>query len=146
MGYHLEAYYLPSHREGPQMLSSLEEVDEFIDGLLAQPEDFNLAELYLVERLNPDERFPSHQFFVGVDRKQGMGALKYNDANGGFASWAPWNADSEEPVFYNYVGTATEFPPASEIPIDHVRQAVKEFFSSGGQRPASVQWQEDTTL
>jgi hypothetical protein len=146
MGYHIEARYLPSRRGGPEMLSSPEEVDEFIDRLLAQPEEYNLASLYLVERLNPDDRFPSHQFQVGVHNAKRMGALKYVDANGGFASWAPWDAESTEPVYFNYVGTESEFPPASEIPIDHVRQAVKEFLSSGGQRPESVQWQEDTTL
>lgn len=57
------------------MLSSPEEVDEFIDRLLAHPDEYNLASLYLVERLNPDDRFPSHQFQVGVHNAQAMGAL-----------------------------------------------------------------------
>ncbi|HEX6681597.1 MAG TPA: Imm1 family immunity protein [Candidatus Limnocylindrales bacterium] len=73
--------------------------------------------------------------------------LRYHSADGEFVSFAPWDADSEELVVaYNLMGTADEFPPASEIPLDHVRHAVKEFLASGGQRPQSVQWQEDTTL
>jgi hypothetical protein len=44
-------------------------------------------------------------------------------------------------VSYFIVGNATEFPDRSEIPIDLVRRAVKEFMVSGGQRPMCVQWQ-----
>ncbi|WP_406601295.1 Imm1 family immunity protein [Micromonospora yasonensis] len=35
-----------------------------------------------------------------------------------------------------------EFPPNSEIPIDLMRRAVKEFCLSGGQRPPCVQWEK----
>jgi len=146
MGYHAEAYYLTSHGDDPEMLSSPEDVDAFIDRLLEQPIENNLAEMYLVERLQPEESFPNHQFYVGVDRERGVGALKFNDADGGFASWAPWDAEADSPSYYCLMGNETEFPAGSDVPIDFVRRAVKEFLASGGQRPTSVQWQEDTTL
>ncbi|MGC0208400.1 Imm1 family immunity protein [Streptomyces levis] len=36
----------------------------------------------------------------------------------------------------------TEFSSRSEISLPLVREAVKEFRSSGGRRPTCVQWQE----
>jgi hypothetical protein len=39
------------------------------------------------------------------------------------------------------MGNDTDFPVDSEIPIDLIRQATKEFIASGGERPTCVQWQ-----
>lgn len=46
-------------------------------------------------------------------------------------------------VAYCAIGHRREFPDHSEIPVDLVRQAVKEFLISGGQRPECVQWQAE---
>ncbi|MEU5083618.1 MULTISPECIES: Imm1 family immunity protein [Streptomyces] len=45
-------------------------------------------------------------------------------------------------VCYSIMGSATEFPSCSEIPISLVRQAVKEFLLSGGRQPTCIEWQE----
>ncbi|HEX6681598.1 MAG TPA: hypothetical protein VF062_02330 [Candidatus Limnocylindrales bacterium] len=55
MGHHVEVRYLTSHGKDPEVLSSPDEVDAFIDRLQAQ-------------RLNPDDWFPDHQFQVGWTR------------------------------------------------------------------------------
>jgi hypothetical protein len=41
------------------------------------------------------------------------------------------------------LGHVREFMPGSEIPIDLVRQAVKEFLGSGGQVPTCIEWQKE---
>ena len=53
MGFHAEASYINSHGKYPEVLASSEDVDAFVDRLLAQPGTSNLAALYLVERLRP---------------------------------------------------------------------------------------------
>ncbi|MEU8489248.1 Imm1 family immunity protein [Streptomyces sp. NPDC048641] len=50
-------------------------------------------------------------------------------------------ADGRGEASYSIMGNMTEFPERSEIPISLVRQAVKEFLSSAGKRPACAEWQ-----
>ena len=82
---------------------------------------------------------------MGVDAGRKVGALKYIDEHGGWASLAQ---DDPEPrsSFYCLVGNETEFPPGADISLDLVRQAIKEFLATGGERPGCVAWKEDTTL
>ena len=47
-----------------------------------------------------------------------------------------------EDVVYYYTGSDREFPADSELPIEVLRQAVKEFLDSGGERPNSPTWQD----
>ncbi len=44
-------------------------------------------------------------------------------------------------VVCHSTGEFTEFPGPCEIPVGLVRRAVKEFLTSGGQRPTCVRWQ-----
>jgi hypothetical protein len=45
-------------------------------------------------------------------------------------------------VIYYYLDHDHEYPRDSDISIDAIRRAVKEFLASGGKRPTCVQWQD----
>ncbi|WP_353962457.1 Imm1 family immunity protein [Streptomyces sp. NBC_01221] len=65
-------------------------------------------------------------------------AAAINHSNPGRAGHTPgpWE------VTYFVAENPTEFPATAEIPLALVRQAAKEFLSSGGRRPTCTQWQE----
>lgn len=46
-------------------------------------------------------------------------------------------------VEYMLLGHVREFMPGSEIPVERVRQAVKEFLRNGGEIPTCIEWQEE---
>jgi hypothetical protein len=140
MDYHAQAQYRPVHGDEPEILSSPEDVDALVDRLLAEDFDHTIAALYLVERPLMPAGVPDHEFLLAVDPQLQVGALMFRDASGNWASLG--SADGRTEVHYSLMGNDTAFPPYSDIPLDDVRCASKEFLASGGQRPASVRWQE----
>lgn len=134
-----EAYYRTEHADGRVVLTS-DEVDSFIDALLAGSDSENMAELHSLDRPLLPSGFPDHEFLVGVDNDLKVGVLSFMDETGNLVSLG--GAEGRGSVSYFIVGNGNEFPDRSEIPISLIRQAVKEFLTSGGQRPTCVQWQE----
>ncbi|WP_415952084.1 Imm1 family immunity protein [Streptomyces sp. KLOTTS4A1] len=84
--------------------------------------------------------FPDHELLVGVDSVRQVGVLGFMDERGNFVSHNP--SGNAGDVTYFAVGNPTDFPGRSEISIRLVRDAVKEFLSSGGARPTCVRWKE----
>ncbi|WP_217210413.1 Imm1 family immunity protein [Streptomyces sp. AC550_RSS872] len=134
-----EAYYRAEHAEERIVLTP-DDVDSFIDALLAGTDSENMAELHSLDRPLLASGFPDHEFLVGVDRELQVGVLSFMDETGNLVSLG--DGKGRGGVSYFIVGNGTEFPDRSEIPVILVRQAVKEFLNSGGQRPTCVQWQE----
>ncbi|MER6557895.1 Imm1 family immunity protein [Streptomyces sp. NPDC001027] len=135
----MQAFYRREHGDNPVLLQSATDVDALIDALIASRASENLAALHSMERPLMPAGVPDHELLVGADGDLQVGVLGFMD-DGNFVSLAPSKGRGE--VSYSIMGNATEFPDGSEIPIALVRQAVKEFLFSGGQRPACVQWQE----
>ena len=136
----VKAFYLQQHADSPVLLSTERDVDSLIDVLLEGSEWENAAELHSLDRNLLPSGFPDHEFLVGVNRERYVGVVSYMDEKN-FVSLGS-SADSGEDVSYFIAGNPTEFPLSSEIPLEHVRRAVKEFLSSGGVRPECIQWQE----
>lgn len=134
-----EAYYRAEHADERIVLTP-DDVDSFIDALLAGADSENMAELHSLDRPLLASGFPDHEFLVGVDRERQVGVLSFMDETGNLVSLG--DAKGRGSVSYFIVGNGTEFPDRSEIPVILVRQAVKEFLNSGGRRPMCVQWQE----
>ncbi|MET8824951.1 Imm1 family immunity protein [Streptomyces sp. NPDC004610] len=122
------------------MIIAPNEVDSLIDALLSGPESENMAEVHSMDRSLLASGFPDHEFLIGVDRELQVGVLGFMDKTGNLVSLA--DSEGRGRVSYFIVGEGNEFPDRSEVPIALVRQAVKEFLASGGQRPTCVQWQE----
>ncbi|WP_443049937.1 Imm1 family immunity protein [Streptomyces sp. NBC_00287] len=135
----MQAYYRNEHGDDPILLQSPSDVDALIDDLLLIDPSRNLAALHSMERPLMPAGVPDHELLVGVDGEAQVGVLAFMD-DGNWVSFDPSTSRGE--VSYFIMGNITEFPSHSEIPLPFVRQAVKEFLSSGGQRPTCTQWQE----
>jgi len=140
MQHRAEARYRREHGEEPVVLATTEDVDALIDALLTGPAYHNMAQLHSLERPLLPSGYPDHELLVGVDRDLPVGVLAFMDAeSGNLVTLA--SSEGRGDVFYSITGQATEFPDRSEIPVDLIRGAVKEFLVSGGKRPECVQWQ-----
>ncbi|MFC9675790.1 Imm1 family immunity protein [Streptomyces sp. NPDC056949] len=120
------------------VLRSPEDVDNLIDDLLASDRSENMAVLHSLQRPLMPAGVPDHELMVGADGDLQIGVLAFMD-DGNFVLLGPGSGRGE--VSYSIMGNMTEFPERSEIPIMLVRQAVKEFLSSAGKRPACIEWQ-----
>ena len=133
-----EVYYEGAHADKPLVIETGEDVDALIDVLLANPPHRNLAEVHSLERGPLPSGWPDHELLVGVDTKRGMGVLEFGDASGNHVSMG--SDEGGSPLKYCIDGNPTEFPDWAEIPVELVRQAVKEFLGSRGRRPTCVEW------
>ncbi|MFG3229570.1 Imm1 family immunity protein [Kitasatospora sp. NPDC048194] len=125
------------------IITSLDGVDAFIDDLLDGEDDYStLAEVYSQDREVTPSGFPDHQLMVCASKTLGLGLVSYMDANGNFTSVG--SPETRTKPTYHFVSNMTQFADHSEIPIVLVRQAVKEFFTSGGRRPTCLEWQPET--
>src|SRR5690349_2724687 len=106
--------------------------------------DTNVAQLIALKRPTLSAAavagFPDHEFYVCVDRFRGIGSLRFLDEDGDF--FARGSEGDHDPGVYSLMGTLMEFPEYSDVAIELVRQAGKEFLLSGGDRPTCVAWQE----
>ncbi|WP_416518551.1 Imm1 family immunity protein [Streptomyces achromogenes] len=135
----VQAYYRHDHGDKPVLLQSPGDVDALIDALLVSGPAENLACLHSLERPLMPAGFPDHELLVGANGDIQLGVLAFTDEDV-LVSFDPSAGRSE--ACYSIMGSATEFPICSEIPISLVRQAVKEFLLSGGRRPTCIEWQE----
>lgn len=137
-----EAYFRHGHGPSPVVVHTAGDIDTLIDELLAEPRSNSLADLYIRERPLNSAGFPDHELGVGVDAARGVGGLSHLGPDG---TWYTLGARSDlGEVSYSYMGNDTPFPIDSEIPLDLVRRAAKEFLTSGGRRPTCVRWQPYT--
>jgi hypothetical protein len=138
MRYRVEAHYRTEHAKEPALLYTVEDVDALIDSLLTGPVNENLAQLFSAERPLLPSGVPDHELLAGVDRSRQVGVLAFMDDG----NWVSLGKPTEqEEIAYYLARHWTGFPGNSEIPVELVRQAVKEFLVSGGQRPMCVEWQ-----
>ncbi|MCA2216319.1 Imm1 family immunity protein [Jidongwangia harbinensis] len=138
MSFTVEARYRRGHAQAPALLRSPDDVDAMIDALLAGPEDENLAQLHSLERDTLLSGSPDHELLVGVDRTLQVGILTFMDAGGNWVTVG--SPGSRDDVDYFILGHWTDLPGRSEVPLELVRRAVKEFCVVRGQRPACVRW------
>ncbi|MFF1788054.1 Imm1 family immunity protein [Kitasatospora sp. NPDC058243] len=140
MGNGAEVRYRSGHSENPPIVTTMDGLDVVVDDLLAGGDSYcTMAEVYSLDRELMPSGFPDHHFIVCVNRDLEMGLVSYADERGNVTSVGSPGTRVEP--FYHMVGHMTTFADHSEIPIPLVRQALKEFFTSGGQRPECIEWQ-----
>lgn len=133
----VKAYYKHEHDAEPLRLETAADVDQLIDGLLAEDYERSVAALYVEGRINAAGA-PDHELLVAVNNEDGdVGALRYMGGGGNYFSRGQAGGDKE--VTYYYTGSDREFPADSELPLAQIREAVKEFLDTG-ERPTTVEW------
>ncbi|MGH8793985.1 MAG: Imm1 family immunity protein [Stackebrandtia sp.] len=133
----IEAYYLPDHRDRPAPVATVDQARAIVDALTGLDDfDTSMATLYI---RRDDETATLVELAVGVDPSRGVGSLQYLAGDSRYFSKG--NPSDYEEVVYCHLGHERPFPRDSEIPLDHVKDAVADFAATGGDRPASVTWQ-----
>lgn len=135
-----EARYRREHGKEPAVLTTAGDIDALIDALRTGQAYHNMAQLHSLERPLLSSGYPDHELLVGVNRDLPVGVLAFMDGESGNLVTFDSAARRGE-ASYSITGQATEFPDRSEIPIELIRRAVKEFVFSGGKHPECVQWQ-----
>ncbi|WP_312865994.1 Imm1 family immunity protein [Saccharothrix violaceirubra] len=130
-------YCLYEHGDTPVTVSTVDEADALIG--LVRVESPSAAPVLLDVHLSGDPYAQGSDVGITVDR----GVIRYSGPEWPHGVVSAGNASTDgEPRSYFYMGHGREFPANSEVPIDVVRQAVKEFMESSGARPTCVRWQD----
>ena len=137
MSHSISAAY---RRSEPAVLATPQDVDVFLDEFLTADFATSIAMLYVRERPLNDAGYPDHELSVAVNAEDSVGGLHYSGPNySGFSKGAVSRYDE---VVYYYLDHDHEYPRDSVVSIGIIRQAVKEFLATGGERPTCVQWQD----
>ena len=144
----VEAYYRDEHGDNPIILRTAADVDALIDSLLEQTWENETAALFHRDHPVNEHGLPDHEFYVAVDAESQTGSLRYGGRwQGEGGTWLS-KGDSGKigTVLHFYMGHDNDWPADSEIPLDAVRAAVKQFLATTGQRPTTVRWQPHWTM
>jgi hypothetical protein len=141
MTYSAEAFF---QNDEPTIVTSADEIDELIDALISAGSQQSVAALAVRERPLSELGLPDHEFEIAVNVDGKVGGLRYAGRNGDESGtwYAVGSQRRPDPLMYAHVGNESLFPSDSELPIDVVRDAAREFLASGGERPSSVDWRE----
>ena len=132
----LDAYYLFEHDDNPVVVTTDDEVDALIDRV--RSESPPNAPILMDVHLSGD---PYEQGLdVGVSGNRGVVRYSGRDWPLGVCSSNEEESSDGEDRSYFYMGHWRGFPSNSEIPLDLVRAAVKEFMATNGARPECVRW------
>ncbi|MFD4905216.1 Imm1 family immunity protein [Kitasatospora purpeofusca] len=135
-----EVRYKQDQMDIPGHLESIEDVDSLIEALLSGPKNENLAQIIHLSRERVAFGWPDHELLVGVDKELNVGLMSFMDRVENYVTVGP-ESSRNAPEYY-LAGHWRSFPDQTEVSIDLVREAVKEFLASGGQRPACVAWKD----
>jgi len=141
MIYSAEAFYTATHRDGPAIIQTPEQMDALIDDLLMGDVSNSIATLYIRERPKNPAGFVDHELVLAVNAEDGVGGLSYDGPDEDDTLFSKGTISQHDEVHYFYVGNDREFPRDSLIPLEAVRQAAKQFLASGGEKPTNVEWQ-----
>jgi Immunity protein Imm1 len=136
------AYFKHGHGDNPVVLRTVEDADALVDALLNEEFDNSVAALYSNARPEMDSGYPDHELRVAIFAEANVGGIRYAGDDGASpGTWyVPGRKSQRDEVFYLYMTHDESWPRNSEVSIDDVRAAVKEFVANGGDRPASFEW------
>ncbi len=137
----VEAFY---KGDEATLLESTDDVDALIDSVLAESFETSIITLYSTARRLMESGVPDHELRVALHAEAKVGGIRYAGDDGTHeGSWyVPGQVSQREVVFYYYAGHDQGWPRDSEVSIDQVRQAVREFLTRDGARPQSFEWRD----
>jgi hypothetical protein len=129
---------------GPTLLDTHEDVDALVDAVQAEPFENSVITLYSTARPLMESGVPDHEMRIAIHAEAKVGGIRYAGDDGTHeGSWyVPGQESEREEVFYYYQGHDQGWPQDSEVSIEQVRQAVREFVEGSGARPQTFEWRE----
>ena len=134
----VSVYYADEHDDQPVTVTTPDEVDALIDRVRDEsPEQAPiLMQLYIADDVYAQE--------LSAGIRGDRGVLRYSGRNWPEGVYSTGDGPiGPEPLAYFYMDNHTEFPPNAEVPLATVRQAVRDFLTTSGDRPSGVDWQPE---
>lgn len=127
---------------GPTLLTSAADVDALVDAVSAEPFENSVIALYSEARTLLESGVRDHELRIGIDADAKVGSIRYAGDDGAARGvwYVPGAPSQREEAFYYYQGHDEGWPQDSEVSIDDVRRAIREFVETGGNRPSSFEW------
>ncbi|MBX7268920.1 hypothetical protein KIF24_24740 [Micromonospora sp. Llam7] len=118
----------------PVAVDRIEDLDALLDRVAANPE---YQEFPVMVSLETGDKEHVLEICLG---RQDLSMLVWHHA---FLDVAASKGSLHQPadLAYNFGGSRTDAYDSSAIPVATARQAVREFFSTNGQRPTCLEWQ-----
>lgn len=138
----VEAFY--KNVDAPTLIETPEDVDALIDAVLAEPFANSVIALYSTARPLMESGVPDHEMRVAIYAEAKVGGIRYagDDATREGSWYVPGQVSQRDEVFYYYCGHDQGWPQDSEVSIEQVRAAVKEFVANDGSRPTALAWKD----
>ncbi|GLZ36461.1 Imm1 family immunity protein [Actinokineospora sp. NBRC 105648] len=135
----LTAFYGQDDDESGVILATEVDVDVLLDRI--QQDSTRLGCPFLVQvYITGESGIHTPEVGVGVDGE--YGAMSYSGRQWP-GLWLSVGSDSAPGVTsYDFMGNETEFPRSARIPMPSLRQGLKEFLTTGGDRPVSIEWKK----
>lgn len=120
----------------PIIVNTTAELDAFVDRLLDETRDHAVPSMIQVAVVGGPEW---HAMEVGVGQERGFVTYHAID-DGGVTLGDPTRTGW---VVYDYMANATEIDASAEIPVELVRQGLREYLESDGAKPTSLPWRPE---
>ncbi|MGH3861811.1 Imm1 family immunity protein [Actinokineospora sp.] len=130
-------HYDRAHASSPIRVDTEPQIDDLIDRLRVESPAQAPLLMQVVLAVDPY----TQGLDVGIKRDRGV--LRYSGREWFEGVYSVGELPAEEPPTYFFMDTDTEFPANSELSIDIIRMAVKEFMETDGARPTCLDWQSD---
>ena len=137
----VEAYFKHGHGDNPVVLQTTADADALVDAMLLEDFDNSVAALYADARPLKSE-LPDHELRIAINAEGKVGGLRYAGGETGDVTYVAGQTSTREEMFYLYMTHDEGWPKDSEVAIEQVRQAVREFVEGDGARPQSFEWKE----
>lgn len=136
----VRAFY--KNEADPTLLTSAAEVDALVDAVLGEPFENSIIALYSEARPLLGSGVRDHELRIGIDAEAEIGGIRYAGEDGTKRGvWYVQGGHSNRAeAFYYYMGHDEGWPQDSEISVEDVRRAIKEFVTNGGSRPTFPRW------
>lgn len=131
----LEVWYEP-HAATPAVVRTVEELDALVDRIIADAASDPIpAAAQVVVQDAPDGNL---YLEVGLGPQRGV--VTAIGPGGGLSKG---DTSRHGTVTYDFAGHTAELPASAELPINEVRQALREYLTSGGELPQTVAFEPD---
>ncbi|TWD79079.1 immunity protein Imm1 of predicted polymorphic toxin system [Kribbella amoyensis] len=135
----VEAFFRHEHDDDPIVLTKTSDADALVDALLSESFDYSVATLYADGRPLM-AGLPDHEMRIAVNVEAQVGGIRYAGGDDQDVTYVPGVASQRDEMFYVYATHGEAWPKDSEVSIEQVRQAVREFIEGDGARPESFKW------
>ncbi|MEU4604035.1 Imm1 family immunity protein [Kribbella sp. NPDC023972] len=140
MSVRIKAYYKHGHGDDPVILETPQDADALVDALTSEDFDNSVAALYAGTRARVNPDYPDHELRIAWFAEGKVGGIRYAGGDSKDVTYVQGKTSEREEVFYNYMHHDEGWPQDSEVGIEQVRQAVREFVEGNGSRPQSFEW------